>query len=81
MERELFFIQSMQSAGEELFYSKQGDYRTSKAVFEVGGKNKTRKQINKAKLPEAMLPAYHVKDEILQPLKGEIPLFLTGFLY
>ena len=76
MERELFFIQSMQNAGIELFYSKQGDYRTAQSIFEIGGKNKTRKQIQ-----DAELPAYLVKDEILLPFKGEIPLFLTGFLY
>lgn len=75
-ERELFFIQSLQNAGIPLFCSKQGDYRTREALFEIGGKNKTRAQIKG--LQE---PAYLVKDEILHPLKGEIPLFLFGFLY
>jgi uncharacterized protein len=76
MERELFFLQSLQDAGLELFYSKEGDYRTRQEIFKIGGKNKTRKQIK-----EAPLPAYLVKDDILQPLKGEIPLLLSGFLY
>ncbi len=76
MERELFFIQSLEDAGQELFYSKEGDYRTRHEIFEIGGKNKTGKQIK-----EASLPAYLVKDDIVQPLKGEIPLFLFGFLY
>ncbi len=76
MERELFFVQSLQNAGEEVFYSKQADYRTRNIVFEIGGKNKTRDQ-----LKELEEPAYLVKDGILQPLKGEIPLFLFGFLY
>lgn len=75
-ERELFFTQSMQNAGIDLFYSKLGDYQTRDAVFEIGGKNKTRKQVK-----NSPLPAYLVKDDILLPLKHEIPLYLTGFLY
>lgn len=76
MERELFFIQSLQNADIEIFYSKQADYRTRQAVFEIGGKNKTRSQLKDVKEP-----SYLVKDDILQPLQGEIPLFLFGFLY
>ena len=76
MERELFFIQSMQNADVEIFFSKQADYRTRHAVFEIGGKNKTRDQ-----LKEIKEPCWLVKDDILHPLKGEIPLFLFGFLY
>jgi hypothetical protein len=72
----LFFIQSLQNADIEVFYSKQADYRTRHAVFEIGGKNKTREQLRELKEP-----SYLVKDDILQPLKGEIPLFLFGFLY
>ncbi|MGH7889930.1 MAG: AAA family ATPase [Thermodesulfobacteriota bacterium] len=74
-ERELFFIQSLQDAGVELFYSNIGDFRTKNAVFEIGGKNKTGKQLKGAEKP-----SYLVKDDILTPLKGEIPLFRTGFL-
>ncbi len=76
MERELFFIQSLQNAGIEVFYSKQADYRTRDVVFEIGGKNKTREQ-----LKEVKEPSYLVKDDILHPLQGEIPLFLFGFIY
>ena len=76
MERELFFIQSLQNAGVEIYYSKQADYRTRDVVFEIGGKNKTRGQ-----LKEVKESSYLVKDDILHPLKGEIPLFLFGFLY
>lgn len=76
MERELFFIQSLQNAGIEIYYSKQADYRTREAVFEIGGKNKTREQ-----LKGLNGPAYLVKDDILFAHKGEIPLFLFGFLY
>jgi len=76
MERELFFVQSLQNAGVEVFYSKQADYRTREAIFEIGGKNKTKRQ-----LKELDEPSYLVKDTILHSLKGEIPLFLFGFLY
>ena len=76
MERELFFVQSLQNAGIEIFYSKQADYRTNKYIFEIGGKNKTKTQ-----LKEIKEPSYLVKDDILQSLQGEIPLFLFGFLY
>ncbi len=75
MERELFFIQSLQDAGIELFYSSEGDFQTMKVVFEIGGKNKTRRQLKKVKKP-----SYLVKDDILTPLKGEIPLFMSGFI-
>ncbi len=75
MERELFFVQSFQDAGIELFYSNEGDFQTMKVVFEIGGKNKTRRQ-----LKEAKKPSYLVKDDILTPLKGEIPLFMSGFI-
>jgi len=75
MERELFFVQSFQDAGIELFYSSEGDFQTMKVVFEIGGKNKTRKQ-----LKESKKPSYLVKDDILTPLKGEIPLFMSGFI-
>ena len=74
-ERELFFIQSLQDAGIELFYSSDGDFQTRHEVFEVGGKNKTRRQLKDAKKP-----SYLVKDDILTPLKGELPLFMSGFI-
>jgi hypothetical protein len=76
MERELFFIQALQNADIDIFYSKQADYRTHEAVFEIGGKNKTKDQLRGVEGP-----SYLVKDDILHPLKGEIPLFLFGFLY
>jgi len=76
LERELFFVQSMQNAAIEIFYSKQADFRIRDVIFEIGGRNKTNYQ-----LKEIKEPAYLVKDGILHPLKGEIPLFLFGFLY
>lgn len=76
MERELFFVQSLQNAGIDLFYSKQADYQTRETIFEIGGKNKTNRQLKGSELP-----GFLVKDDILTPLKNEIPLFLFGFIY
>ncbi len=73
--RELFFLQSLKNAGVPIFHSKEGDFIANKIVFEVGGKNKTRKQINTIK--NALL----VKDDILISKLNEIPLFYFGFLY
>lgn len=75
-EKELFFIQSLQDAGIELFYSSEGDFKTKQGIFEIEGKSKTRRQLKQVKEP-----SYLVKDDILTPLKGEIPLFMTGFCY
>ena len=73
--RELFFLQSLRDAGQTVFYSKHGDYRVKDAVFEIGGKNKSDKQI-----VHSEFPGYIVKDDILQPSKKNIPLFYFGFL-
>lgn len=76
LERELFFIETLENAGIEVFFSKQADYRTRHHVFEIGGKNKTRDQ-----LKDVQELSFLVKDDILSCRKGEIPLFLLGFLY
>ena len=73
--RELFFIQSTQGAGLEVHYSKKGDYTVLDYVFEIGGKNKTARQI------QAIDKAFLVKDDILISTKRDIPLFYFGFLY
>lgn len=75
-ERELFFVQSLQNAGINLFYSKNAGYQTREAIFEVGGKNNTRRQVK-----ENILPAYLIKDDVLHSFKQEIPLYQCGFLY
>ena len=74
--RELYFLQAMRDAGNEVFYSKQGDYCSRKAVFEIGDKNKTIQQ-----LKDASLQAFLVKDDILATSKNIIPLLFMGFLY
>jgi len=74
--RELFFLQAMQDSGLNLYFSSDGDFRTENTIFEIGGKNKGRKQ-----LKGMSDPSYVVKDDILTPFQGEIPLFYFGFLY
>ncbi len=74
--REVFFIKMLKNSGHKLYYSKTGDFEIEGTFFEIGGKNKTRKQI-KNNLNNAFL----VKDDILFGNKHEIPLYLFGFLY
>ena len=74
--RELYFIQALRDAGQNVFYSKQADYRTKDYIFEIGGKNKSGKQIARADLPGIV-----VKDDVLTPSKNVIPLLYFGFLY
>ena len=74
--RELFFVQALADANVQLFFSKQGDYRTRDAIFEIGGKNKKDRQIKQSKEK-----AFLIKDDILMPVENEIPLFYFGFLY
>ena len=57
-------------------FVKQGDFRTKEAIFEIGGKNKTGKQIS-----NATLPSFLVKDDVLVASKKTIPLMYFGFLY
>ncbi|MCW5588854.1 MAG: ATP-binding protein [Legionellales bacterium] len=74
--RELYFIQTTRDAREPVYYSKTGDYHTHSHVFEIGGKNKTAKQ-----LKETENPAFLIKDGITLAGKNTIPLFFFGFLY
>lgn len=73
--RETFFVQALQDAGIAVHYSKVGDYQVGAAVFELGGKNKTFKQIKNQR------DAYLVKDDSLHANARQIPLYLFGFLY
>lgn len=72
---ELFFLQALKNSGKEIFYSKIGDYEIDGRIFEIGGKNKKRKQIKTEQ--NAIL----VKDDILVASNKVIPLFFFGFLY
>jgi predicted AAA+ superfamily ATPase len=83
--RELAFVMFASNSGETVFCRKSGgDFtitnagsRTAKeTVFEVGGRNKTNKQIR-----QTGKESFIVKDDILRGGKKTIPLYLLGFLY
>lgn len=74
--RELYFTQALRDANKQVHYSKIGDFSCEENIFEVGGKNKTRKQ-----LKNATNSAYLVKDDILNASQQTIPLLFLGFLY
>lgn len=74
--REIFFLRMLKDAGYRVSYSKEGDFEVDSMVFEIGGKNKTRKQIR-----NNLHKSYLVKDDILYGRNNEIPLFAFGFLY
>ena len=73
--RELYFIQAMRDAKETIYYSKLADFRTRNNIFEIGGKNKTTKQISKSDIP-----AFLIKDDILTASSRAIPLLFFGFI-
>ncbi len=75
MIRELAFVQSTRHAGLDIFYNKQSDYQIIEFTFEIGGKNKTKREI------KGINNAFLVKDDIISATKGTIPLLLFGFLY
>ncbi len=73
--RETFFINQV-GYTHRVKFPKTGDFMVDdKYLFEVGGKNKTRKQIIDYK------DAYVVSDEIETGFQDKIPLYLFGFLY
>ncbi len=73
--RETFFVNALRGAGIPVQYSKEGDYRAAGKVFEIGGRNKTRKQL------KGLRNGFLVKDGPLTGAPGEIPLYLFGFLW
>ncbi len=73
--RETFFM-NMVSMHSTLKYSNIGDFFVDpKYLFEVGGKNKTYKQI------KDILNSYIAMDDIESGINNKIPLWLFGFLY
>ncbi len=74
--REIFYIKMLKNAGHKIYYNDAGDFEVHDKIFEIGGRHKTKKQIQRA--PEN---SYLVKDDILYGNKREIPLYLFGFVY
>jgi predicted AAA+ superfamily ATPase len=73
--RETFLCNQL-SEGNSVEYPESGDFKVNdKFTIEVGGKNKTRKQI--AGVPDSFIAA----DNIEYAYQNTIPLWLFGFLY
>jgi len=73
--RETFFLNQL-SESHKITYPKTGDFMVDeKYLFEVGGKNKTQKQI--AGIENSFIAA----DDIEYGFRNKIPLWLFGFLY
>ena len=73
--RETFFASQLQY-NHTLHYPKSGDFNIDEKYFiEIGGKNKSFKQIKDIK------NSFVVADEIEVGFKNKIPLYLFGFLY
>lgn len=74
--RETFFINMLESARHTVNYTKAGDFLINNSkIFEIGGRNKTAKQL------EGLKNSYLVKDDIETGYERTIPLWLFGFLY
>jgi len=74
--REIFFINMILNSGNKIFYSKIGDFEVNENYFEIGGQNKTKKQIK-----NHLDVSFVVKDNILYSDNKTIPLIFFGFLY
>jgi hypothetical protein len=73
--RETFYLNQLQSIG-KVSYSEVGDFIfQDKFLFEIGGKNKTQKQL------KGFPDAYIIADDIETGYKNKIPLWIFGFLY
>jgi hypothetical protein len=59
----------------EIYVPKQGDFMVNGYIFEIGGKNKTKKQIKNIE------NSFVIKDDIEIGNKNTIPLWIFGFLY
>ncbi|MDX9881587.1 MAG: AAA family ATPase [Prolixibacteraceae bacterium] len=73
--RETFFLNQLQ-VRHSVNWSDKGDFLVdNKYTFEIGGKNKTRKQIS------GIESAWVAADDIEYASQNKIPLWLFGFLY
>lgn len=74
-ERETFFINQLQNVGIPVYYAEKGDFKINQYTVEIGGKNKTQKQI------KTIDNAFVVSDGVLTGSNRVIPLYLFGLLY
>ncbi len=73
--RELFALTCFENTHLKPAYSKIGDLKCQDFLFEIGGKNKSTKQIRGSNTSFLLL------DDILIGTEKRIPLYLLGFLY
>lgn len=74
--RETFVVNQLRSAGHDVHLAKKGDFLIDDEItFEVGGKNKTGKQIS------GVENAYLVKDDTEYAVQNSIPIWMFGMLY
>lgn len=74
--RETYFINQLISGGHKINISESSDFLVEgKYTFEIGGANKTQKQIKN------ISNAFIVKDNIETGVNNTIPLWIFGFLY
>ena len=74
--RETFFVNQLRNAGHNVHLAKNGDFLIDeKITIEVGGKNKTARQIRNIE------QAWIAKDDIEYAFQNSIPLWMFGFLY
>lgn len=74
--RESFFMNQLSNAKHHLSLSKTGDFFVDgRITFEIGGKNKTNKQIKNVS------DAFIAMDQLETGINHKIPLWLFGFLY
>lgn len=72
--RETFFFNQMR-VKYDVFSSKESDFKIKDMTFEIGGKNKSQKQI------ACVENGFVVKDDIEIAYKNIIPLYFFGFTY
>lgn len=72
--RESFFLNQV-AVHHDVSYPSEGDFCMNNTIFEIGGRNKTRKQIRGTD------DAHIVLDDIEIGSRNKIPLWLFGFLY
>jgi uncharacterized protein len=70
--RESYFVMAIDKIGKKIVCpddDSDGDFIVDHLIFEIGGKNKSRKKSD-----------FVVKDNIDSPSKGEVPIWILGFL-
>ena len=73
--RETFLINQLQNTNHQVYYSNIGDFQVDDFYIEVGGKNKTGKQLKNSS------NGFIAADNIEIGFNRKIPLYLFGFLY